>query len=399
MKKKEFTVEELRARLDPSGLPKHVAVIMDGNGRWAARRGMPRIAGHKKGADTVRSVTELARKLGIGVLTLYAFSDENWGRPKTEVGFLMEMLERYLKNEIPVMKKNGIRFRVIGRTEAPGLVPPEQAERGRVLKLFGFEGVERVELEDASAGDIVALAGLSGVEIGKTVTDGEHLERLAGIAVEEPTISVDFMVNDSPFAGRAGKFVTTRQVRERLFRELERNVAMRVQDTDQPDTLTVSGRGELHLSILMETMRREGYEFQVSRPRVITRPGPRGETWEPFEELLIDVPEGYIGIVMEKLGPRRATLMDMRNPGQGTVRMRFRVPARGLFGYRSEFLTDTRGTGILHHRFLEYGSWAGAVEGRSRGVMVADREGVAVAYALFNLQERGTLFTSPGDPE
>src|SRR5574341_701338 len=353
MKKKEFTVEELRARLDPSGLPKHVAVIMDGNGRWAARRGMPRIAGHKKGADTVRSVTELARKLGIGVLTLYAFSDENWGRPKTEVGFLMEMLERYLKNEIPVMKKNGIRFRVIGRTEAPGLVPPEQAERGRVLKLFGFEGVERVELEDASAGDIVALAGLSGVEIGKTVTDGEHLERLAGIAVEEPTISVDFMVNDSPFAGRAGKFVTTRQVRERLFRELERNVAMRVQDTDQPDTLTVSGRGELHLSILMETMRREGYEFQVSRPRVITREGDQGERLEPYEELLVDVPDGMLGVVMERLGPRRAEMLDMRNVGQGggaRVHLTFRIPARGLFGYRSDLLTDTRGEGVLHHR-------------------------------------------------
>jgi GTP-binding protein len=267
----------------------------------------------------------------------------------------------------------------------PGLVPPEQAERGRVLKLFGFEGVERVELEDASAGDIVALAGLSGVEIGKTVSDNEHLERLAGIAVEEPTISVDFMVNDSPFAGRSGKFVTTRQVRERLFRELERNVAMRVQETDQPDTLTVSGRGELHLSILMETMRREGYEFQVSRPRVITREGEQGERLEPYEELLVDVPDGMLGVVMERLGPRRAEMLDMRNVGQGggaRVHLSFRIPARGLFGYRSDFLTDTRGEGVLHHRFLEYGP----------------REGVAVAFALFNLQERATMFVSPGDP-
>jgi GTP-binding protein len=283
----------------------------------------------------------------------------------------------------------------------PGLVPPEEAERGRVLKLFGFEGVERVELEDASAGDIVALAGLSGVEIGKTVTESEHLERLAGIAVEEPTISVDFMVNDSPFAGRSGKFVTTRQVRERLFRELERNVAMRVQETDQPDTLTVSGRGELHLSILMETMRREGYEFQVSRPRVITREGEQGERLEPYEELLVDVPDGMLGVVMERLGPRRAEMLDMRNVGQGggaRVHLSFRIPARGLFGYRSDFLTDTRGEGVLHHRFLEYGPWAGPIPGRTRGVLVADREGVAVAFALFNLQARATMFVSPGDP-
>ncbi len=284
---------------------------------------------------------------------------------------------------------------------APGLVPPEEAERGRVLKLFGFEGVERVELEDASAGDIVALAGLSGVEIGKTVTQVGHLERLAGIAVEEPTISVDFMVNDSPFAGRSGKFVTTRQVRERLYRELERNVAMRVEETDQPDTLTVSGRGELHLAILMETTRREGYEFQVSRPRVITREGPQGERLEPYEELLVDVPDGMLGVVMERLGPRRAEMLDMRNLGQGggaRVHLSFRIPARGLFGYRSDFLTDTRGEGVLHHRFLEYGPWAGPIPGRTRGVLVADREGVAVAYALFNLQERATMFVSPGEP-
>ncbi|HLB36140.1 MAG TPA: translational GTPase TypA [Gemmatimonadales bacterium] len=283
----------------------------------------------------------------------------------------------------------------------PGVVPPEAAERGRVLKLFGFEGVDRVELEAASAGDIVALAGLEGIEVGKTVTDAEHLDRLEGIAVEEPTISVDFMVNDSPFAGQSGKFVTTRQVRERLFREIERNVAMRVEETDQPDTLTVSGRGELHLAILMETMRREGYEFQVSRPRVITREGTRGEKLEPYEELLVDVPDGMLGVVMEGLGPRRAEMLDMRNLGQGggaRVHLRFRIPARGLFGYRSDFLTETRGEGVLHHRFLEYGRWAGPIPGRTRGVLVADREGVAVGYALFNLQERATMFVSPGDP-
>ena len=281
---------------------------------------------------------------------------------------------------------------------APGMVPEGKFEQAKVAKLFAFEGLQRAEVEEAAAGEIVALAGLEGVEIGKTITLVEHPERLAGIAVEEPTISVDFVVNNSPLAGREGKFVTGRQLRERLFRELERNVALRVEETDSPYAFTVSGRGELHLGILMETMRREGYEFQVSRPRIIPREGPDGERLEPYEELLVDVPEAYLGVVMEKLGPRRATLIDMRNPGQGTVRLRFKIPARGLLGYRSEVLTDTRGMGILHHRFLEYDRWAGPLSGRNRGVMVADRQGVAVAYALFNLQERGTLFVRPGDP-
>src|SRR6266568_3584343 len=280
---------------------------------------------------------------------------------------------------------------------APGPVGDGPYEQARVVKLFSFDGLERVEVQEASAGDIVALAGLAGVEIGKTVTAPDYLERLAGIAVEEPTISVDCKVNDSPFAGREGKFVTGRQLRERLFKELEKNVALRVEETDDPQTFTVSGRGELHLGILMETMRREGYEFQVSRPRIIPREGPDGERLEPYEELMIDCPEGYVGVVMEKLGPRRAALLDMKNPGAGMVRMRFKIPARGLLGYRSEFLTDTRGTGILHHRFYEYGPWAGPLSGRARGAMVADREGTAVAYALFNLQERGTMFVKPGD--
>lgn len=278
------------------------------------------------------------------------------------------------------------------------LEPSRPHERARVTKLFGFEGLERVELPAAPTGEIVALAGLEGVEIGFSVTDVEHPDRLAGIAVEEPTISVDFIVNNSPFAGKEGRFVTSRQVRERLYKELERNVALRVEDTDNTDTWTVSGRGELHLSILMETMRREGYEFQVSRPRVITRQGPNGERLEPYEELSIDVPEEFLGAVIEKLGPRRAEMLEMKNPGQGLVRLVYRIPARGLFGYRSEFLTDTRGTGILHHRFLEYGKWAGPLSGRNRGVLVSMEGGVAVAFGLFNLQERSTLFIGPGTP-
>ncbi len=268
---------------------------------------------------------------------------------------------------------------------------------GRVTKLYGFEGLERIEMPQASAGEIVCLAGLEGVEIGLTITDPEHPERLEGIAVEEPTISVDFLVNNSPFAGRDGKFVTSRQIKERLEKELERNVALRVEDTDATDTWTVSGRGELHLSILMETMRREGYEFQVSRPRVITHLGPNGERLEPYEELAIDVPEEFMGTVIEKLGPRKAEMLEMKNPGQGMVRLLYKIPARGLFGYRSEFLTDTRGTGIIHHRFLEYGAWAGALEGRSRGVLVSMEHGTIVAFALGNLQDRSTLFVAPGD--
>jgi len=276
------------------------------------------------------------------------------------------------------------------------LDPNQKAEQARITKLFSFDGLDRVEVQSARAGEIVSLAGLEGVEIGLTVTDVEHPDRLEGIAVEEPTISVDFMVNNSPFAGKEGKFVTSRQVRERLYKELERNVALRVEDTDSTDTWTVSGRGELHLTILMETMRREGFEFQVSRPRVITREGPNGERLEPYEELAIDVPEEHLGAVIEKIGPRRGEMLEMKNPGQGLVRLLYRIPARGLFGYRSEFLTDTRGTGIMHHRFLDYGPWAGPLAGRMRGSMVSMENGTIVAFALFNLQERSTLFVAPG---
>jgi GTP-binding protein len=284
--------------------------------------------------------------------------------------------------------------------------PPVRTSR--VARLYTFEGLQREEVTEASAGEIVALAGLEDVEIGATISDPAAPEPLAGIAVEEPTISVDFVVNMSPFAGRDGRYVTSRQLRERLYRELERNVALRVEDTDSPDTFTVSGRGELHLGIVMETMRREGYEFAVSRPRIITRKGPDGETLEPYEEVVIDVPESFVGVVIEKLGIRRGEMLEMRNsgpstvgggdgaPSGGLVRIVYKVPARGLFGYRSEFLTDTRGEGVLHHRFLGYGPWAGTLRGRDRGVMVSMADGVSVAYSLWNLQERGALFIPPG---
>ena len=276
--------------------------------------------------------------------------------------------------------------------------PSQPIQNSRVTKLFCFEGLERVEVQEAAAGEIVSVAGLDNVEIGLTITDPSYQERLEGIAVEEPTISVDFQVNTSTFAGKEGKFVTSRQVRDRLMKELERNVALRVEETDNTDTWKVSGRGELHLSILMETMRREGFEFQVSRPKVITRIGEKGEKLEPYEELLIDVPDDYVGAVIEKLGPRKADMTDMKNPGQGMVRLTYRIPARGLFGYRSEFLTDTRGTGIMHHRFLEYGPWSGGLDGRTRGVLVSMENGTIIAFALGNLGERATLFVEPGQP-
>ncbi len=283
-----------------------------------------------------------------------------------------------------------------------GFAPEEGDRQGKVARLYVFEGLQRQDVESAAAGEIVALAGLEGVEIGATLADPMRPERLAGIAVEEPTISVDFVVNNSPFAGRDGKYVTSRQLRDRLYKELERNVALRVEDTDSPDTFTVSGRGELHLGILMETMRREGYEFAVSRPRIITRPGDHGEVLEPYEEVVIDVPELFVGVVIEKLGGRRGQMLEMKNTSirdvqtAGLVRIVYRVPARGLFGYRSEFLTDTRGEGVLHHRFLGYGTWAGEVRTREHGVLVCMADGASVAFSLWNLQERGTLFIGPG---
>jgi len=279
----------------------------------------------------------------------------------------------------------------------PGPVAEDEGSLARVAQLYGFRDLERVPIEEASAGDIIALAGVEGIEIGRTLTDPEHPDRLKGIAVEQPTISVDFSVNNSPLAGQAGKYVTSRQLRERLYQELQRNVALRVDDTLTPDVFKVSGRGELHLAILMETMRREGYEFQVGRPRVVEKRDEADRRLEPWEELMIEVPESMMGVVMEGLGPRRSDLLDMRATDRGTLRLRFRIPARGLFGYRSEFLTDTRGEGIMHHRFLDYAPWAGPIQGRRNGVLVADRSGTAVAYALNNLQERSTHFISPGD--
>jgi GTP-binding protein len=270
---------------------------------------------------------------------------------------------------------------------------PEPAVR--IPKLYIYEAVSRVEVEEAQVGQIVAIAGVEAAEIGSTLCDPESPARLEGIAVEPPTLSVDFRPNTSPFAGRSGRFVTSRQLRERLFREVHSNVALRVDETEDPDRFRVSGRGELHLSILMETMRREGYEFSVSRPHVITHLGEDGSIEEPYEEVVADVPEGMIGVVMSGLGERRGEMVDMEKGDGGLVRLRFSVPSRALTGYRSEFLTETRGEGTLHRQFERYGPWAGDLEVRTTGALVSMTEGVATAYSLFNLQERGKMFVRP----
>lgn len=268
--------------------------------------------------------------------------------------------------------------------------------RFRAAQLFGFHGLKRVPTEEATVGDIIAMTGLEDVNIGETITDLENPQPLPPIKVDEPTLQMTFRTNDSPFAGQEGKYVTSRHLRARLFKELERNVALRVEETDSPDVFIVSGRGELHLSILIETMRREGYELAVSKPRVIFRYDEAGNKLEPLEQLIIDVPEAYMGTVMEALGTRKAEMTNMINHGNGNVRLEFIIPARGLVGFRSDFLTMTRGYGIMHHVFHGYGPYRGEIPSRLRGSLVASEAGTATQYALYQTQERGTLFIEPG---
>ncbi|MCA1815155.1 MAG: translational GTPase TypA [Acidobacteria bacterium] len=265
----------------------------------------------------------------------------------------------------------------------------------RVSQLYAFEGLKRESIESARLGEIVALAGIDEIEIGETVTSADNPKALPPIAVDEPTISMIFGVNNSPFAGREGKFVTSRQLKERLDREMLGNVAIRVEGTDSPDQFKVSGRGELQLAILIEMMRREGYELQVSKPEVITRTRD-GVTYEPIELVVVDCPEEFIGVVTEAMGRRKGQMTKMVNHGTGRVRMEFETPSRGLIGFRGEFLTETKGTGLLNTIFLRWGEWQGAMRGRSTGSLVADRAGEATTFALFNLQERGTMFIRPG---
>jgi GTP-binding protein len=267
------------------------------------------------------------------------------------------------------------------------------AKIGQVLT---FRGLERMPVDQAAAGDIVAVTGVEEVNIGLTLCDPENAEGLPPIHVDEPTLAMNFQVNTSPLAGREGRFVTSRQLRERLYRELQSNVALRVEDTDEPDVLRVSGRGELHLTILIERMRREGYELAVSRPRVLTKL-VEGEVHEPYEALSVDVEEQHQGAVMAALGERRAELGTMTRDARGRVRLDYRVPARGLIGFQGEFLTLTRGTGLISHVFDGFAPLGGDIPARHNGVLVSNEHGEAVAYALFNLQERGRLFVGPGE--
>ncbi len=268
-------------------------------------------------------------------------------------------------------------------------------QAGKITALYTYNGLSRMESDEAYAGDIVAVAGVEGFTIGETISSLDNPSPMPPITVDEPTLSMNFSVNNSPFAGREGKFVTSRNLKERLEKEILYNVSIRVEPTDSTDTFKVSGRGELQLAILIETMRREGFELAVSRPEIIekTIDGARSE---PYELLLVDAPEEHIGVITQKLGTRRGKMMKMVNHGTGRVRMEFEIPSRGLIGFRSEFLSDTRGTGILNTLFLGYRPWSGEISGRSTGALIADRRGKATGYAIFNLQPRGEIFIDPG---
>jgi GTP-binding protein len=295
---------------------------------------------------------------------------------------------------------------VIGRV-ANGTIRPSdrvavvhrtgEVEVAKVTVVYAYEGLRRIEVAEAGPGEVVAVAGIEAVEIGETLADAEQPVALPPIRVDEPTVAMLFSANVSPFAGRDGRYVTSRHLRERLFKEARTNVGIRIEETDSPDTFRVSGRGELQLAILIEMMRREGYEMEVGQPEVITRPG-EGTTLEPMEHLVVDCPEEFIGIVTQKVGARKGQMVKLTNHGTGRVRLEYRIPARGLIGYRSEFLTDTRGTGLLNHLFDGWADWHGEIPRRLSGALVADRDGQATGYAIDHLQARGEFFVRPGDP-
>ena len=273
--------------------------------------------------------------------------------------------------------------------------PDKSIEQQRITKMYAYEGVQRTEIQEASAGEIIALSGFENVHIGDTISDPSCTEPLAYVNIEEPTIAMEFSVNNSPFAGREGKHVTTPKIRERLFRELRTNVALRVAETDSPDTFKVSGRGELQLAILIETMRREGYEFAVSKPEVLFKRNEDNKLLEPIEHVIVDVPDAHIGTVIEILGRRKGEMVNMMPTGD-VIRAEFYVPARGLIGFRTEFLTSTRGSGIIHHTFHDYQPYKGNIIGRTKGALVSMETGSSTAYALEMVQERGVMFVSPG---
>ncbi len=268
-------------------------------------------------------------------------------------------------------------------------------ENVKISRLYQFEGLKRVEVESAVMGDLICVSGITDINIGETACSPECIEPLPFVKIDEPTLAMNFIVNDSPFAGKEGKFVTSRNIRDRLYKEVETNVSMRVEDTETTDTFKVSGRGELHLSILIETMRRQGYEFQVSRPKVIMKEID-GKLCEPMELLIVEVPENYVGAVIEKLGSRRGELENMGTREGGSTHLEFKIPSRGLIGYRSEFMTDTNGNGIMNQLFAGYEPYKGDIETRENGSIVVHETGVSTGYGLFNTQDRGRLFIGPG---
>ena len=280
--------------------------------------------------------------------------------------------------------------------ETIALMNEDKVRMGKIGRLYAYQGLKRVEVDEAKAGDIVALMGLQDAEIGETIADKDNPEALKGIKIDEPTLSMVFYVNNSPFAGKEGEYVTSRHIRDRLYKEAETNVALRVEETDSPDAYKVSGRGELHLSILIETMRREGFELQVGKPKVIMHRDETGTLQEPMEALTIDVPQDYMGAVMEGLGLRKAELQNMTEMA-GYLRMEFKIPARGLIGFRNQFLTDTKGNGIMNHVFAGYEDYKGEIPGRTRGSLVAFESGETTSYGIGNAQERGTMFVIPAE--
>jgi GTP-binding protein len=319
--------------------------------------------------------------------------------PQTEIAAPLQL-------QISTLAYNSYVGRIgIGRIRKGSVKPGQMVtllygaeERGsaKIGQVLTYKGLEREPVDEAFAGDIVAITGVEAVNIGVTVCDPQSPQALPPILVDEPTIAMNFQVNTSPLAGREGKYVTSRQLRERLYRELQSNVALRVDDTEEPDVMRVSGRGELHLTILIENMRREGYELAVSRPQVLVKT-VGGEVHEPYEALTVDIEDSHQGAVMEALGTRRADLTDMAIDGNGRVRLEYRVPARGLIGFQGEFMTMTRGTGLISHIFDGFAPMKGAIEDRHNGVLVSNENGDAVAYSIFNLQERGRMFVSHGE--
>ncbi len=374
---------------------------------------------------TIDSVIDLFIELGanddqLDFKTIYASAKQGWASTTTTPTTDMSALLDTIISEVPAPvgdKDGGLQTIIcnidydeyVGRIGVGRIIRGSIKDGGQVTvihtdgthynakigKLYQFEGLKRVEVESGSIGDIVAISGIEKINIGETICSTTCIEQLPFVAIDEPTISMLFMVNNSPFAGREGKFVTSRHLRARLFKEIETNVSMRVEETDSADTFKVFGRGELHLSILIEEMRREGYEFQVSRPKVIFKE-INGKRHEPIEELVVEVPNDYVGAVMSKIGERRGELINMDADDRGTTKLVFNIPARCLIGYRNELLTDTKGFGTMASVFLGYEPYKGDIQERNRGSLVCFENGVTTQYGLFNAQERTTLFVSPG---